>query len=329
MKTMNPALAFQDFLVDVEHALIAELGGEKVATSQTLLTAARHLCLGAGGKRARPLLVRIFGDTVGVAPRRLVEVAAAAELIHSASLLHDDVVDAGMYRRGRPTVNAKWGNIVAVMSGDLLLSGALLRLSHVDPALTASALGVVSQMTKAAIAEVEARGNLKLSLQALREIAEGKTGSLFGWCGLAAATVGEDPHAGRCFDAFGRRLGIAFQMADDIRDVTGTDEGKPQYADIQSRTPSLPILLAVERDPRLERRFQDAWGFPSVSAEKARELGTALLCTGALDEAVARMEQELSAAVEALGEYARAPGGAQLVGWARTVARGLALKGAA
>ena len=234
-----------------------------------------------------------------------------------------------MFRRGKPTVNARWGNIVAVMSGDLLLSGALLRLAHVDSRLTASALAVIAEMTKAAIAEVEARGNLDLPLPSLRTIAEGKTGSLFGWCGLAAATIAGDAHAARCFDSFGRQLGIAFQMADDIRDVTGTDEGKPQYADIQSRTPSLPILLAVEKDPRLKRRFKEAWAFPSVSAEKARELGTALLCTGALDEAVARMEQELASAVEALGEYARAPSGAQLVGWARTVARGLALKGAA
>ncbi len=329
MKGMNPAQAFGDFLVDVERSIVDELGGESVPESQTLMTAARHLCLGGGGKRARPLLVRIFGGTVGVAPEKLVEVAAAAELIHSASLLHDDVVDSGMYRRGRPTVNARWGNIVAVMSGDLLLSGALLRLAHVDPRLTASALAVISEMTKAAIAEVEARGNLALPLQQLRHIAEGKTGSLFGWCGVGAATMANDTAAAHCFDAFGRRLGIAFQMADDIRDVTGTDEGKPQYADIQSKTPSLPILLAVAREPGLKRRFQEAWGFPSVSSEKARELGTALLCTGALDEAIVHMETELNAAVEALGAYAHAPGGAQLVGWARTVARGLALKGAA
>jgi len=329
MKHMNPAQAFGDFLVDVERSIVDELGGESVPASATLLTAARHLCLGGGGKRARPLLVRIFGDTLGVKADKLVEVAAAAELIHSASLLHDDVVDAGMFRRGRPTVNARWGNIVAVMSGDLLLSGALLRLSDVDPKLTASALAVIAEMTKAAIAEVEARGNLDLQLQNLRAIAEGKTGSLFGWCGLGAAIVGADPQAGKCFDGFGRRLGIAFQMADDIRDVTGTDEGKPQYADIQSKTPSLPILLAVQKDAKLRRRFQEAWGFPTVSAEKARELGTALLCTGALDEAVVQMEAELTSAVDALGKYASAPGGAQLVGWARTVARGLALKGAA
>lgn len=326
---MTPALTLGDFLVDVERSLTAQLGGEQVPASQTLLTAARHLCLGGGGKRARPLLVRIFGDTLGVAPAALVEVATAAELIHSASLLHDDVVDAGMFRRGRPTVNARWGNIVAVMSGDLLLSGALLGLSRVDPTLTTTALEVIAQMTRAAIAEVEARGNLDLPRPALRKVAEGKTGSLFGWCGLAAATVGADPDAARCFDQFGRGLGVAFQIADDIRDVTGTDEGKPQYADIQSRTPSLPILLAVERDPRLKRRFAEAWGFPSVGPERARELGTALLCTGALDEAAALMEIELEAAVNALGPYSRAPGGAQLVGWARTVARGLALKGAA
>jgi geranylgeranyl pyrophosphate synthase len=273
--------------------------------------------------------VRIFGDTVGVAPGRLVEVACAAELIHSASLLHDDVVDAGMFRRGRPTVNARWGNIVAVMSGDLLLSGALLRLAEVDPRLNRSALEVIAEMTRAAIAEVEARGNLELPLAQLRRIAEGKTGALFGWCGVAAATVGEETEAARCFDAFGRRLGVAFQIADDVRDLTGTDEGKPQYADLQSKTLSLPVLLAVGRDPRLRARLAEAWGFPTVGAERARELGTAVLCSGALDAAVEAMELELDDAATALGPYARAPGGAQLLGWARTVARGLALKTAA
>jgi len=216
-----------------------------------------------------------------------------------------------------------------VMSGDLLLSGALLKLAETAPALTASALMTVSEMTRAAIDEVEARGHLDLTLDAHRAIAEGKTGSLFGWCGRAAALLAGDEEAARCFDAFGRRLGIGFQIADDIRDITGTDEGKPQYADLLSRTPNLPVLLAAQADPKLGRRITDAWAFGHPSPDKARELGTAVLISGALEAATERMNTEIDAAVEALGSYASHPSGQNLVIWARALARGIALKGAA
>lgn len=325
---MDPQVAFRPFLEQVEASLLAQLGGPTPRESDTLIQAARHLCLN-GGKRARPMLVRIFGDTLGVASDRLVEAAVSAELIHAASLLHDDVVDNGMFRRGKPTVNARWGNIVAVMSGDLLLSGALLKLAGVDPRLTATALATVSEMTRAAIAEVQARGNLELTLDELKAIGEGKTGSLFGWCGVAAATVAGNADAAKRFDAFGRRIGVAFQMADDIRDITGTDEGKPQYADLQSRTPNLPVVLAMARDARLKKRIGEAWSWAALTPEKVRELGTGVLVTGALDEAIVMMNAEIDGAVAALGPYAEHESGANLVMWARTLARGIALKGAA
>ena len=325
---MDAFASFKPFLAMVESQLTAQLGGEQPKPDDTLLLAARHLCLKAG-KRARPMLLKIFGDTLGVPESKLVDAAVAAELIHAASLLHDDVVDNGMFRRGKPTVNARWGNIVAVMSGDLLLSGALLKLSLFDPRISQAALATVSEMTRAAMDEVQARGNLELGLDALKAIGEGKTGSLFGFCGKAAALVAGDEEAARRFDAFGRRIGVAFQMADDIRDISGTDEGKPQYADLQSRTPNLPVVLAVSRDPKLKKRIAEAWGWSALTNDKIKELGTAVLVTGALDEATVMMNGEIDAAVEALGPYAQRESGASLVMWARTLARGIALKGAA
>ena len=325
---MDAFASFKPFLAMVESQLTAQLGGEQPKPDDTLLLAARHLCLKAG-KRARPMLLKIFGDTLGVPESKLIDAAVAAELIHAASLLHDDVVDNGMFRRGKPTVNARWGNIVAVMSGDLLLSGALLKLSLFDPRISQAALATVSEMTRAAMDEVQARGNLELGLDALKAIGEGKTGSLFGFCGKAAALVAGDEEAARRFDAFGRRIGVAFQMADDIRDISGTDEGKPQYADLQSRTPNLPVVLAVSRDPKLKKRIAEAWGWSALTNDKIKELGTAVLVTGALDEATVMMNGEIDAAVEALGPYAQRESGASLVMWARTLARGIALKGAA
>jgi geranylgeranyl pyrophosphate synthase len=275
------------------------------------------------------MLMKIFGDTLGVPEDKLVQPAVSAELIHGASLLHDDVVDTGMFRRGKPTVNARWGNVVAVLSGDVLLSSALLQLAHFDPRVTERALATVAEMSRSAFAEVQARSNLELTLPELKAIGEGKTGSLFGFCGVAAATVAGNDEAARRFDAFGRRIGVAFQMADDIRDITGTDEGKPQYADLSSRTMNLPIILAVSRDERLKRRIYEAWTWSALTQEKVKELGTAVLVSGALDDAIVLMNAEIDLAVEALGPYASHESGANLVMWARALAQGMALKGAA
>jgi octaprenyl-diphosphate synthase len=315
-----------DFLSVVEQRISSALVDGDAgpgAKGDTLMEAARHLCLGGGGKRARPMLVRHFGDAVGVPAERLVDVATAAELIHSASLLHDDVVDAGMFRRGRPTVNARWGNIVAVMSGDLILSTTLLMLAELDARLSKSALSVIAEMTRAAIAEVEARGKLDLPMPRLRYICEGKTGSLFGFCGLAAATLADQPEAAKRFDSFGRHLGVAFQIADDIRDILGTDVGKPQYADLQSRTPSMPILLAMAQDEALRRKLKDAWAFSSISAERMQEIGAGILATGAVEQSLERMNAEIEAALDQLGPYANKPGGMELVGWARKLSAGI------
>jgi len=319
--TLDPIKAAQaelaDFLADVEKVLDAVLPH---ARGDTLMGAARHLCMGGGGKRARPMLVRLFGDAAGAPYEHLVEVGVAAELIHSASLLHDDVVDAGMFRRGRPTVNARWGNIVAVMSGDLLLSTALGRLKRMDPRVTHEAIATVVDMTRSAIVEVESRGDLALPPDRLRFIHEGKTGSLFGWCGTAAALLAGNDDAAQRFSVFGRRLGIAFQIADDIRDLTGTDPGKPQYADVQARNISLPILIAAQKDDGLRRKLRDAWAFSAMTAERVRELGSAVLGSGALEASLERMDREIEAGIDALGPYTEVPGGAGLVGWARKLA---------
>ena len=220
-----------------------------------------------------------------------------------------------------PTVNARWGNIVAVMGGDLMLSGAALKLTHIDNRLTQTALRVVAEMTHAAIAEVEARGNLLLSIEQLKRIAEGKTGALFGWCGAAAAILAGNLAAQEQLNAFGRRLGVVFQMADDVKDITGADEGKPQFADLQSKTPSLLVLLAAQRSPSVMKRFKEAWGFPTVTRERTRELGLAVMCSGALDEAMELMEREMEAALKLLGDYTQTPSGSLLVLWTREFAK--------
>jgi octaprenyl-diphosphate synthase len=324
---MTPGLLFKDFLERVERSSHAWLCDSEMGAGNGTLVDALGDFLTVRGKHVRPILLHLFSDMLDVEEdERLVEVAVAAEFIHNASLLHDDVVDNGMFRRALPTVNARWGNIVAVMGGDLMLSGAALKLTHIHNRLTQTALRVVAEMTHAAIAEVEARGNLLLSVGQLKRIAEGKTGALFGWCGAAASILARNPSAEGQLDAFGRKLGVVFQMADDVKDITGVDEGKPQFADIQSKTPSLLVLLAAQRNPSVMKRFKEAWGFPTVTRERTRELGLAVMCSGALDEATELMEREMEDALKLLGDYAQTPSGAQLVLWTRQFAKNMLSK---
>lgn len=311
-----------DFLVQVEEALAQTLkdGAGEAHGSGILMEAGRHLCLGSGGKRARPMLVRLFGEALGVPEEVLLKMGIAAELIHSSSLLHDDVVDAGMFRRSRPTVNARYGNVVAVLSGDMLLSTALNNLRGMDAEILHDAVATVRDMTRAAIVEVESRGDLSIPLERMRFVHEGKTGALFGWCGVAPARVARDGEAVARFNTFGRRLGVAFQIADDIRDLTGMDPGKPQFADIQAKNVSMPILIAAQRDESLRRKLRDAWAFTAMTPERVKELGEAVIASGALEVALDKMNSEIQAAIDALGSYGRRSGGDELVKWAHKLA---------
>lgn len=320
---VDPLCEGNEFLALVEAGLKKTLDtGEqdRARPSDTLLAAGQHLCIGGGGKRIRPLMVQLFGIAAGAPQAALVPVAIASELVHSASLLHDDVVDSGMFRRSRPTVNALWGNIVAVMAGDLLLTLALQQLATLDRQITFDAVDTVAEMTRATIAEVEARGDLALPRDRFRFIAEGKTGALFGFCGGAAAILGGKRDVAARFATFGRHLGVAFQIADDLKDLNGGDPGKPQFADIRSRTASLPILLAAAEDDVLRRRIKDLWAFGSMPDEKVREVGNAVLHSRAPRQALDMMHEEIASGVTALGLYASQPGGLQLKAWADKLA---------
>jgi octaprenyl-diphosphate synthase len=308
------------FVSDVESELSATLGersGVPIGPG-TLMGGARHLCLGPGSKRLRPTLVHLFGQAVGAPESALMKIAVSAELIHSASLLHDDVVDSGMYRRGRPTVNALWGNIVAVMGGDLVLTLAIQTLRELDREVTDEAVKTVAEMTRATMGEVEMRGDLSVTPARFREVCEGKTGALFAFCGSAVGLVAKDPEATKRFSAFSRHLGIGFQFADDLLDLTGGDEGKSPFADLKSRTPSLPLLLAAQADEGLRRELRDLWAFTSTPEAKLKPIAEKVLSLAQADT-IERVRTEIMTAIDALGPYGDRDGGRELIGWAHAV----------
>jgi geranylgeranyl pyrophosphate synthase len=286
----------------VERALRDELG---VGTQGLLTSAERHLCLTYGAKRARPQLVLLLGEVVTAERDALVDAAVSVELIHSASLLHDDVVDEGELRRGVPTVNALHGNVVAVLAGDHLLSRALVILSRHPRSLVTRAAEVVAEMARAAVREVEVRGDALLAVDEYRDIAVGKTAALFGLCGFASGVLGGDDGRARRFELAARSLGVAFQMQDDLGDLV--DEKQDRYGDIKERNPSLPVLLACSKDPALARRFSEAWRSNEVPAAVAKELGEAVLQTDAVDRTLHAIRREVAEARMALAPEAGHP----------------------
>jgi len=308
----------RSFLQQLERELAAVL---PTPPESCLHAAARHLCLGGRAKRARPRLVLRMGELAGARPDHLLDVAVAAELLHSASLLHDDVVDAGEARRGRPTANAVYGNPVAVLAGDLLITVALHRLRELPRAITSDGVETVALMTRAALRELEVRGQVGTTLDTWRTIARGKTGALLGFCARAAGLLVDEPDLAKRLGAAAERFGVAFQMADDVADyVSGT--GKALHKDLQEKAPGLPLLLACRRDPRLARDVTAAWGTAAdrLDPESAGRLGARVLASGAVDEARTLLRVELSAAIEALGELASRIEGEEVLAWAAEIA---------
>lgn len=311
------------FLREVEARIVSYL--ERPAPD-TLRAAASHLVLADGAKRARPRLTQSFGAALGVPNQPLVDIATAAELIHSASLLHDDVIDAGTLRRGRATANARFGNHAAVLSGDMVICLALQALRGHPAETTALGIDVIAQMTAGAIREVEARGNPLLDYTAWRAIARDKTGVLFAFCGAAPALWAGDRDAASAFSEVGDRLGVAFQLADDLHDA---DErrGKDAFADLRQRNPSSLIALASEASPSFRGRLQEAWSSgQALEPDTLAALVPLLNASGASARLRETLEAEVSGALAILSAYHGRPGVAEVEAWAHALG-GVARRG--
>ncbi|HEY1099673.1 MAG TPA: polyprenyl synthetase family protein, partial [Myxococcota bacterium] len=251
---------------------------------------------------------------VGVA----VDLAAVVELVHGASLLHDDVVDVSDRRRGNPTVNHVEGNAFAVLCGDLVLARALSTLPamHNGGRLVGDALDVVARMTAAAVIEVDARGRLperERGLPLWREMAAGKTGALFGLCATVmghAGDVAEDVVVDACRRL--ERYGVAFQIVDDLKDLTGADDGKPRGQDVRERALNHPLLYAVADNDSFAADVASAWHKQGSIADDV----VIAICERAMQLGGARAIAEARAAVDD-SDGAAAAGLVVINAWAR------------
>jgi len=286
-------------------------------TGKAALSAiAEHLCLSPNAKRARPLLCLyshwLFDDLID---EKFVQVGVAAEFIHAASLLHDDVVDEASKRRGRSSANAVFGNAQAVLAGNFLLTKAFDMLRPFPRALADRAITVVGEMTESALLEINSRASLKLNEQTWRSIARGKTGVLFSWCAFAAAICTKrKSHAAKLW-TLGQSIGEIFQMADDLKDFSGDFDLKDKCQDIRNKEPSLPIILALNSSSEALHAFTSCYETEFLSEDQVVYLREQVLASGALLTTHRYMQTLLSQVRDALVIFEGSLGKAHLDRW--------------
>jgi len=211
----------------------------------------------AGGKRLRPALVVYAAMAVGgrhAVSERVVDAAAAVELLHLASLYHDDVLDSAPVRRGRPSVNALWGNHAAVLCGDMLLSHAYRVAADLGAAELRRLSHTLAALCSGQIAESSAQFDPARDVAHYDAAIRGKTAALLATsCWLGATTAGAAPQTADALARYGMELGIAFQIVDDVLDLYGhgLQLGKPAGSDLREGVFTLPVLMTLQRDPTL------------------------------------------------------------------------------
>ena len=269
---------------------------------------AGHLIAG-GGKRMRPMLTLASARLIGYTGTRHHRLAAAVEFIHTATLLHDDVVDGSDLRRGKRTANIIWGNPASVLVGDFLFSRSFELMVEAD---SLKALKILSNAS-AVIAEGEvnqltAVRRIDLGEDRYLDIIGAKTAALFAAaCRVAAVVADRSDEEELALDAYGRNLGIAFQLVDDAIDYTSdaTTMGKDAGDDFREGKMTLPVILAYARGDEEDRRFwKDAVeGRRTADADFAHAIEL-VSRTRAVDDTLARARHYGQRAIDALGPFA-------------------------
>jgi geranylgeranyl pyrophosphate synthase len=279
-------------LLDRVEVLLLEIAG---GHGPVLAEHARST-IAAGGKRLRPLLVLLAAGGPVDPADGLVRAAAAVELVHSATLVHDDVLDLAPLRRGRPTVFASAGRAAAKQTGDLLFSRAFaLLVANGDPEQVRALSDAGSALARGELLQRADAFDATIPLERYLRRCELKTGRLFeAACMLGALEGGGGIAGAEALREFGRRIGLAFQILDDVLDVAGPAErtGKHRGTDLLDGTVTLPFILARERDTELAALDPRA----IVGPEQAEAICDRIAATGALDQARAMALEHVAAA---------------------------------
>ena len=243
-------------LLDQSVAQVEERLTETYRSTVALIPEVSEHLIGSGGKRIRPVMLLLMAKAAKAEPSLGLNLAVACELLHNATLLHDDVVDRGQLRRGVASAPQVYGNSASVLVGDFLLSRSLaLVVGYGDMDLLKHWSKMLASMAEGEVLQLLRSGRLTVALTEYVEIISGKTAGLFSWCGRAGASLAEKPgeQAERA-SRFGKSFGMAFQVTDDILDYTADPEhsGKDLANDLLQGKATLPLLLACIEDPTLQ-----------------------------------------------------------------------------
>jgi octaprenyl-diphosphate synthase len=229
----------------------------RLASDVVMINQIAHYIISAGGKRIRPMLVLLFSSALGFAGRERYELAATVEFIHTATLLHDDVVDESALRRGRQTANALFGNAASVLVGDFVYSRAFQMMVSVNRMRVLEVLAdATNVIAEGEVLQLMNMHDPDLSVDDYLRVIRFKTAKLFEASARIGAVLAEaGPDVEESCAAYGRSLGTAFQLIDDLLDYEGATEqlGKNVGDDLREGKPTLPLLLAMERGTQAER----------------------------------------------------------------------------
>lgn len=265
-----------------------------------------------GGKRVRPALLLLATRLCGYREQRAVVLAATVEFIHAATLLHDDIIDEATVRRGRRSVNSRWGNDITVLLGDFLYTKSMaMALSQDNLPILKLLSDVTLRMIEGEILEIERDGNMKVTADEHLDLIRRKTADLFAACTRIGAILGEvGEKREQALTSYGLNLGMCFQMVDDLLDFTAEEEtlGKPVANDLREGKVTLPMIFLLRRaaaaDAEKVRAVLDDRGFGRVTREEIVALAGD---HGALDEARALAEQYAEAARSDLMAFEPSP----------------------
>jgi octaprenyl-diphosphate synthase len=247
----------QDELGQVEK----KIGAESVASADAVTAIGQYL-QSAGGKRLRPALLLLAAKVAGNGGASAVRLGAVVELIHAATLVHDDVIDAAEIRRGRPSSNVKWGNHTCVLAGDWLYMQAFqIALRERNFQILDLLIGLTQIMVEGELLQLERIGRIEIGETDCMEIVDRKTARLFSVCArIGALAGGGDSIAQEKLGEYAWNLGMAFQLVDDVLDFTAREKilGKPVGGDLREGKVTLPLVYALESATGEERKLVGA-----------------------------------------------------------------------
>ena len=305
MSSITFFTSVQDQLKFVEQRIREQAGEDH---HPDLRSALEHI-LSAGGKRIRPTLGLLVGNMLGAPEEKLITLGASVELLHTATLVHDDLIDGALLRRGIPTLNARWSPAATVLTGDFLFARAAKLAAETDylPLMKLFADTLATIVNGELTQMFSARGVIERDNYYQRIYA--KTASLFEMAALAASMVAtEDEETRATMKVFGYEVGMAFQIVDDILDFTGEQSavGKPIGSDLLNGLVTLPAIYFAEADPNNE----DVLSLPKggwKDTERVQRLVDNIRQSEATQQAMDEARQAVSRALKSLGDAPVSP----------------------